>query len=260
MPIQDLAFAPLKAQHYKSATQKIRVLSEEWVSRSLYCPNCGNEQITPRRNNSAVSDFSCTVCAEEYELKSQKGTIKGRVVDGAYETMMRRLKEANNPNLLLLSYDPAALSVLGLTVVPKHFFIPELIEKRKPLSATARRAGWTGCNILLDNIPHAGRISLVHNRIVSPKPDVLALWRRTLFLNDQASPSAKTWLLNVMRCVEDIGKPRFSLSDVYAFEDRLRRAYPANQHIKEKIRQQLQVLRDNGFLRFLSKGEYELTH
>jgi type II restriction enzyme len=28
-------------------------------------------------------------------------------------------------------------------VIPKYFFIPEIIEKRKPLSETAKRAGWT---------------------------------------------------------------------------------------------------------------------
>jgi len=26
--------------------------------------------------------------------------------------------------------------------------VPEIIERRKPLAITARRAGWIGCNIL----------------------------------------------------------------------------------------------------------------
>ena len=42
-------------------------------------------------------------------------------------------------------------------MVPKHFFVPDIIEKRKPLAETARRAGWIGCNIVLKNIPNEGR-------------------------------------------------------------------------------------------------------
>ncbi|MCB9805227.1 hypothetical protein H6769_06535 [Candidatus Peribacteria bacterium] len=38
-----------------------------------------------------------------------------------------------------------------------------MIEKRKPLSSTARRAGWTGCNILLNLIPESGKIYYIQN-------------------------------------------------------------------------------------------------
>lgn len=34
--------------------------------------------------------------------------------------------------------------------------------------------------------------------------------------------------------------------------------YPENQHIRAKIRQQMQVLRDEGFIEFLGNGEYRL--
>jgi type II restriction enzyme len=50
----------------------------------------------------------------------------------------------------------------------------------------------------------------------------------------------------------------FDLSDVYAFEDELRVLYPNNNHIKQKIRQQLQVLRNQGYLDFTSRGHYRL--
>jgi type II restriction enzyme len=50
----------------------------------------------------------------------------------------------------------------------------------------------------------------------------------------------------------------FTLEDVYAFEPRLRAAYPNNNNIRPKIRQQLQVLRDNGYLEFRDRGLYRL--
>ena len=61
-----------------------------------------------------------------------------------------------------------------------------------------------------------------------------------------------------MKCVEMIGKREFQLDDVYAFEAQLSGLYPDNQNVRPKIRQQLQVLRDRGYLDFVSRGSYRL--
>ena len=66
------------------------------------------------------------------------------------------------------------------------------------------------------------------------------------------------WLIEVMKCVESIGRREFEIDDVYAFANQLSLLYPRNRHVKEKIRQQLQVLRDQGFLDFASRGSYRL--
>ena len=62
-----------------------------------------------------------------------------------------------------------------------------------------------------------------------------------------------------MRCVEKLGKKTFNLEDAYVFEKFLSNLHPDNKNVKPKIRQQLQVLRDRGFLRFEGKGRYELV-
>lgn len=62
----------------------------------------------------------------------------------------------------------------NLLVVPKHFFVRDIIERRKPLAATARRAGWTGSNILLDQVPDAGKIFLIQNGVPLAKDAVIA--------------------------------------------------------------------------------------
>lgn len=141
--------------------------------------------------------------------------------------------------------------------MPKHFFVREIIEERKPLAATARRAGWIGCNILLSQVPDSGKIFFVRDGQEIAKETVLDKWRQTLFLRDEGV-EARGWLIEVMKCVESVGKVEFELSDVYAYEQRLSRVYPDNHHIREKIRQQLQVLRDNGYLDFVSRGYYRL--
>ena len=142
--------------------------------------------------------------------------------------------------------------------MPKHFFVPEIIEKRKPLASSARRAGWIGCNILLDSIPQSGKIFYVQNGEVKPKEKIIAEWKKTLFLREEKEISAKGWLLDVMRSIEKLGKKYFTLEDSYAFEDELSKLHPDNKHIKDKIRQQLQILRDRGYLDFVNRGEYQL--
>ena len=48
--------------------------------------------------------------------------------------------------------------------------------------------------------------------------------------------------------------PTFTTTDVYAFTRELEQLHPDNKHIKDKIRQQLQVLRNAGLLLHLGRG------
>lgn len=192
-------------------------------------------------------------------MKSKQNGVGTKILDGAYRTKMERLQSSSNPNLFVLNYYLQNLSVLNFFVIPKHFFVPEIIEKRKPLTASARRAGWIGSNILLQKIPQIGKIFLVRQQQIEPKEKVLAEWKKTLFLREEKEISARGWLLDVIRCVEKVGKREFTLDDVYNFESELSVLHPDNKHIKDKIRQQLQVLRDKGYLDFVSRGYYRLT-
>ncbi len=254
-----LIFDEQLAAKYKSASQRARVLTEHWVDESIFCPNCGHLDIDKYPNNQPVADFFCSNCKEDYELKSKQNSVGTKILDGAYRTKMERLQSSSNPNLFVLNYHLENLSVLNFFVIPKHFFVPEIIEKRKPLAASARRAGWIGSNILLQKIPQAGKIFLIRQQQIEPKEKVLAEWKKTLFLREEKEISARGWLLDVMRCIEKLGKREFTLDDIYAFEKELNTLHPDNRHIKDKIRQQLQVLRDKGYLDFLSRGYYRLT-
>ncbi|MGD0563108.1 MAG: DpnI domain-containing protein [Roseiarcus sp.] len=252
-----LGFEESRQAAYDSGSQKARVLTEAWASTQAFCPNCGAERLSKFQNNRPVADLYCANCNEEFELKSQKAKFGPRVLDGAYRTMRERLAAQNNPNLMLLNYSPAT-GVDNLLVVPKHFFVTEIIEERKPLGESARRAGWIGCNILLSRVPDAGKIYVVRDRIVLDRQSVLDQWRKTLFLREESAAS-RGWLLNVLKCVEDMGAREFDLDEVYAFETRLSGLYPMNRHVRQKIRQQLQVLRDRGYLEFLGRGRYRLV-
>ena len=103
----------------------------------IFCPNCGSN-LSAHINNQPVADFFCNQCNEDYELKSGK-KIGLKIVDGAYFTMIERLSSNKNPNFFFLNYTEN-FQINNFIVIPKHFFIPEIIEKRKPLGVNAQRA------------------------------------------------------------------------------------------------------------------------
>ena len=200
--------------------------------------------------------------------------------------------------------------VRNLLLVPHFAFPPSAIVKRPPLSATARRAGWVGCNFALNRIAPDARIEIVrtissrvahppsgavrhapasnipirdegvanhsrggrapHETLIVPPEEVREKFRRIKPLAD-LPVTQRGWTLDVLNIVrllidrrrrgdESLTEKRsqslltssptneFTNSDIYAFERELAALHPDNRHIRDKIRQQLQVLRDTGFL------------
>lgn len=238
-----------------SGSQKARVWTESWVAEWQFCPNCGNQSLLRFPANLPVADFYCPACSDQFELKSQKTAFGAKLANGAYAKKVERLSSASSPNLLLLRYDAATRSVRDVSVVPKHFFVPQIVEERPPLKLTARRAGWVGSNILLGKIPEVGRISIVRRGIPIPRDQVLAQWQQTMFLRHQ-SFEARGWLVEVMKCVDLFQSREFGIDEIYSFEDYLSGIYPGNNNVRAKIRQQLQILRDAGYLTFVARGRY----
>jgi len=66
------------------------------------------------------------------------------------------------------------------------------------------------------------------------------------------------WTLDVLNVLRSLNKNEFALSEVYDRADELAELHPQNHHIHDKIRQQLQVLRDLGLLEFLGGGSYRI--
>lgn len=252
-----LVFNKQIAQPYHSVSQKIRVMAEDWVNREIFCPSRGHD-IKHYENNRPVADFFCLDCKEEFELKSKKDSIGNRIVDGAYRTMIERLQSNNNPNFFLLNYNLRNLEAINFFVIPKYFFVTQIIEKRKALSLSARRVGWVGCNILLQNIPQSGRIYYIKNRKVESKSKILNGWKKTLFLRKEREVTARGWILDIMNCIDQLPKRDFNIDNIYSFEKDLGKKHPNNKHIKDKIRQQLQFLREKGYLEFIGQGRYRL--
>lgn len=245
------------SEKYVSGSQISRIITEDWVSKNMFCPICGAPFIKHYKANRPVADFFCESCHSDFELKSKKSEtskIGNKITDGAYEKMIERITSFNNPHLLIMTY--AHELVNNLMFIPNYFFVPEIIEKRTPLSSTARRAGWVGCNIIVEKIPQSGKIFIVRDSKFEDKQKILLQYQRTVSLCERKI-ERRGWIMDVLKCIEKINNDSFSIDDVYFFADELKQKHPNNNFVKDKIRQQLQLLRDKGFIEFKGKGYYK---
>ena len=244
------------AAGYRSASQVARILSEHWCARELYCPACDSDRLTGSKPNTPAVDFECAKCEQPFQLKSLGHWNPRKVVDAGYEAMLRSIRTDRTPNLLLLQYSNT-WAVQNLLLVPRMFFTESVVEKRKPLAPKARRAGWIGCNILLSEIPLDGKIPMISGGVPIREEQVRKEFSRVKQLAE-LPPSLRGWTLDVLRAVRELRKPEFTLQELYAYESELKAMHPQNENVRAKMRQQLQVLRDLGFLEFSTPGNYRV--
>ncbi|WP_461207885.1 DpnI domain-containing protein [Clostridium sp. DL1XJH146] len=242
---------------YKSSAQLTRVISENWFNDNMYCPFCNSDRVKSYPNSYPVADFYCTNCGENFQLKAKKNKFGKLVVDGEYNTMINSIQKGKAPNFFFMNYTEDYANVINLIIVPKEFILPRIIQKRKPLSQSARRSGWTGCNILISEIAKEGKIfSVKDSKVINEKKvrdDVLYID----FIRKTKSITSRGWINDILSIVSQLNNEVFSLKDIYKFENILSMAHPKNNNIKAKIRQQLQILRDNGIIEFLGNGRYK---
>ena len=252
MTVKSLCLPKDLATRYKNPAQKARVLTEAWAVQRLYCPRCGG-RLKALPANTRSRDFECTDCEESFQLKSKKGKFTASITGAEYRTTIENILADRHPSLILLEYT-YDYYVETVEVIHRACITPSCIKPRRPLSNAARRAGWQGCIIRVDAIPSIGRIIVVRDGSWRPRDQVLRDWERAeRFLRVRSVH--RGWLAEVARILDELPE-EFTLEEVYAFEGELAEKYPENRHIRAKIRQQLQKLRDLGVIEFQGRGRY----
>jgi type II restriction enzyme len=244
------------ADRYSSQAQKSRVLSELWLESNGYCLSCDSTVLHRTRANTRATDFLCPRCDQSYELKAFRVQPKKSLVDGAYSALMGRILSGSAPTLMMLERN-ANWEIQNLTAIHHLFLTPQVIEKRKPLSDAARRAGWIGCKIRLDQIAADAKISIIASGKAEDPRTVRGAYQKFENLK-MLSPERRGWTTLTLAVVRELQTHSFTLKDLYEKEDNFASAYPSNRNIRPKIRQQLQVLRDLGYLGFLGNGRYRV--
>ncbi len=242
------------ADLYTSGAQKSRVLSELWLESNGYCLACDSAVLRRAKANTRATDFLCPVCDQNYELKAFRIQPKRSLVDGAYNALMGRILNGSAPTLIMLERNEC-WEIQNLTAIHHLFLTPEVIEKRPPLSDDAHRAGWIGCNIRLDRIAPDAKISIIASGRANDPQVVRGAFKRFENLS-MVSPKKRGWTTLTLGIVRSLQAKNFTLKDLYEREKDFGNIYPTNKNIRPKIRQQLQVLRDLGYLKFLGNGTY----
>lgn len=247
----------------KSPGPITRRVTEAWAAGNLFCLACAADSLNAEPNNTPLRDFVCPQCAAAYQLKGKNGRYgTRRVANSAYQPKIAAIRENRMPNYAFLEFSRDACTVANLFVVPGHFITRSVILRRNPLSAKARRAGWIGSLILLSRIPVDGRISVVSEGVPVDPEVVRANWRRFTFLRD-APQASGGWGADVLAAVRQLqsstGQRDFTLQGFYTrFRDGLAEQHPDNRNVNDRIRHQLQLLRDNNILEFLGRGRYRI--
>jgi hypothetical protein len=106
---------------------------------------------------------------------------------------------------------------------------------------------------ILSKVPKTESIKLPKFEIEMPEEinDIIDIPQSSII------QSIKGWKLDVFNCLNNLTKQEFTLKDIYSFETALSILHPKNNNVKDKIRQQLQSLRDIGLIEFYGNGCYK---
>ena len=243
--------------NYKSPSQRARVATEAWAAEELFCPSCPSNSLNVLPNNTRGRDFDRPRCSSSFQLKSQSKHFTTRIVNSEYHTAIREILEDRTPNLFALEYNRNSWKVENLFLIPHFAFSELIVVPRKPLGPNARRAGCSPPNYILGAIAPDARMSYVRDgKPVAPK--IVREKFAALRPLEELSIKERGWTLDVLNAIRSLRRPDFTLAEAYSFENRLGALHPNNRHIRDKIRQQLQVLRDAGLLDFTARGIYRL--
>lgn len=257
----DLSLDPSFLSLYsgpKQARALARAITEDWVTRNMYCPNCLEEKAQPEKASNPLVDFRCpkVECGQRYQLKAQKEKFGPLVRDAAYRPWIESIENGTTPNLLLMRYDLRRLKVEYLEVIPS-FFIRASVLRSWLLST---RPHYEMCSIHIAMVGPDARIKLVEDGKAKHPREVQERYRSFAWMR-HVNGRTRGWTADVLRCIRQLKKTEFTLQEVYSYENELRKLHPENRFVKPKIRQQLQILRDRGFLEFSDRrGRYSLPN
>lgn len=123
---------------------------------TMPCPICNNKELVKYKTNQKAKDVRCENCMSQFQIKASKYNKKQhsslKLLGAEYKTTCSSIKE-NNVHYLVLMYSVSAGDkyIINDIYFVNHTDITDrCVIPRKPLSPTARRAGWQGCNLVFN--------------------------------------------------------------------------------------------------------------
>ena len=133
---------------------------EEYIKNNIKCVRCKNNNFGKYNTNEKSKDLFCLDCSQKYQIKAKCVTQKQlnniiiknqfKTIGGEYSTTINNVDE--NIDYLIVLYEKTSYQIKNILYIKNEYINTECIIPRKPLSLTAKRAGWQGCNIIFNNL------------------------------------------------------------------------------------------------------------
>jgi len=146
-----------KIKEEKGWTSVSRIIGEavEDCIITMPCPICNKKSLQKYKTNEKSKDIKCEKCNCQFQIKATKHTKKLqtslKLLGAEYKSTCSSVKENNVHYIVILysiTYDTYKIDdilFVDCVNINENCVIP-----RKPLSSTARRAGWQGCILVFD--------------------------------------------------------------------------------------------------------------
>lgn len=146
-----------------TAKQKLGEFGEVQVTRSCACPKCKRRNTLKRLpTNFKCADLVCDFCGYLAQVKSKTVTdievLPKQVLGAAWSPQQERMEAGIYFPLFLVLKSVKSHAIYYLSA---DLQTSELFVARKPLSSSARRAGWQGYYFDLTLLPKGAMVRLI---------------------------------------------------------------------------------------------------
>lgn len=135
--------------------QALGDLGEKLVAKNCDCPRCKRSaSLTQLRQNFKCADVICDFCGYLAQVKAMRSTDitkpPQKVLGAAWSVQKERMDAGIYFSVFFVQVD--SQQNFSIFYLSADLQTPEIFEVRKPLSLTAKRAGWQGFNYDLRNV------------------------------------------------------------------------------------------------------------
>jgi type II restriction enzyme len=146
--------------NWKNESRIVGEACEEYIKNNIKCIRCNEINYEKCKTNEKSKDLICISCNQKFQIKAKSATQKQvnniknkdifKTIGGEYSTTVKNINE--QIDYLIILYEKQSYKIINILYIKYKNINFNCIIPRKPLSITAKRSGWQGCNIIFDNI------------------------------------------------------------------------------------------------------------
>ena len=144
-----------------TSKQLLGTLGEKLIVKTISCPSCKKlKTLKELRQNFKCADIICDYCGYLAQVKTVSvrniTILPKKIIGAAWEPLRERMEDGRFFSLFIVLVDKNSINlkvpIYAIFYLPAELQISEMFIPRKPLSKSARRAGWQGVTYDLERV------------------------------------------------------------------------------------------------------------